>query len=183
MRRRARRNDRDEPPIPADPVVDECRSFVHSLDLPRVESVRDLRSYVEELIGEPIQIGPGKPAGTDTPCGMVVKSGGVNYIGYDPETSTAHQDHIIAHELGHLLKGHRGSRVSPASDDGVILGDLNTDLWATVLNRTNYAETIEREAEAIASFLQAHVTTSTSPPEPQSEAADRITRTLMRRND
>ncbi|MFJ9616007.1 molybdopterin-dependent oxidoreductase [Streptomyces noursei] len=52
---------------------------------------------------------------------------------------------------------------------------------ATVLGRTNYAESIEREAEAIGSFLQAHVITSR--PVPQSESADRITRALMRRND
>lgn len=181
MRRRSRRAHQAETPIAADPVLDECRSFVHSLDLPRVESVRDLRGYIEELIGEPIRIAPGKPADGETPCGMVVKSGGVNYIGYDPDTSPAHQDHIIAHEFGHLLKGHRGIATTLIPEGGVILGDLDSDLWATVLGRTNYAETVEREAEAVGSFLQAHVITSR--PAPQSESADRITRTLMRRDD
>ncbi|MFI1201701.1 hypothetical protein ACH4VR_19980 [Streptomyces sp. NPDC020883] len=143
--------------------------------------MRDLRGYIEELIGEPIRIAPGKSADGTTPCGMVIRSGGVNYIGYDPDTSPAHQDHIIAHEFGHLLKGHHGSDLAPTAADGLILGDLDPSLWATVLGRTNYAETIEREAETIGSFLQAHIITSR--PAPQSESADRITRTLMRRSD
>ena len=181
MRRRSRRTAQAETPASVDPVLDESRAFVRSLDLPRVTSVRELRGYIEELIGEPIHIAPGKPADGDNPCGMVIKSGGVNYVGYDPDTSPAHQDHIIAHEFGHLLKGHRGSRIDPASAEGIILGDLDEDLWATILGRTNYTEPVEREAEAIGSFLQAHVISSR--PAPQSESADRITRTLMRRED
>ncbi|MFF5566602.1 hypothetical protein ACFY7Z_13365 [Streptomyces sp. NPDC012623] len=180
-RRRSRRTGEAGPSVPVDPVLDASRSFVRSLDLPRVASVRELRGYIETLIGEPIQIAPGSPADGDTPCGMVVRSGGVHYVRYDPDTSPAHQDHIIAHEFGHLLMGHSGSRVEPASRDGVILGDIETDLWATVLGRTNYAETIEREAEAVGSFLRTHVITSR--PAPQSESADRITRTLTRRED
>ncbi|WP_328333508.1 ImmA/IrrE family metallo-endopeptidase [Streptomyces sp. NBC_00455] len=180
-RRRSRRNGKAEPSISVDPVLEESRRFVQSLDLPRASSVRDLRGYIETLIGEPIEIAPGRPTDGDTPCGMVVKSGGVHYVRYDPDTSPAHQDFIIAHEFGHLLKGHSGSRVEPASQEGIILGDVEMDLWATVLGRTNYAETIEREAEAIGSFLQAHVITSR--PASQSESADRITRTLMRRED
>ncbi|MCX4677690.1 ImmA/IrrE family metallo-endopeptidase [Streptomyces sp. NBC_01433] len=181
MRRRSRRTARAEPPTLADPVLEECRSFVRSLNLPRVKSVREMRGFIEELISEPIIITPGKTTGGSTPCGMVIKSGGINYIGYDPDTSPAHQDFIIGHEYGHLLKGHRGIATAVTPDNGIILGDIETDLWATVLGRTNYSETIEREAEGIGSFLQAHVITSR--PAPQSESADRITRTLMRRDD
>ncbi|WP_208874729.1 ImmA/IrrE family metallo-endopeptidase [Streptomyces sp. PBH53] len=170
MRRRARRTTSTEP-THVDPLVQECREFVKSLGLPPAASVRELRSFVEERIGQSIRIAPHETADGSQPCGMVITSGGVNYIGYDPETSHAHQDHIIAHELAHLLKGHRGVP---------LVSDLDSDLLATVLGRTNYDEDTEREAEIIGSLLQAHVITN--PSAPQSESVDRIARTLMRRD-
>ncbi|MFD3514823.1 hypothetical protein [Streptomyces sp. NPDC058657] len=144
-----------------------------------MESVRELRAHIEEVIGEPITIAPGDPTDGTTPCGMVIRSDGANFIGYDPDTSPAHQDFIVGHEFGHLLRRHKGRVIEPASDEGIILGDIDADLFGTVLNRTDYTETDEREAEAIASFLQAHVINSR--PAPQSASADRITRTLTRR--
>ncbi|MGW1275578.1 hypothetical protein ACWD4V_01285 [Streptomyces tsukubensis] len=178
MRRRLRRTERAAPPVAADPVLDECRDFVDSLDLPVVERVRDLCDYVAELIGEPIHLRPGKPAGAGTACGMAVRGDGKVCISYDPDSSPAHQDHIIAHELGHLLKGHVGV---PQEQKGVVLGDLDPDLMFTVLTRTNYDEIEEKEAEGIADLLEARLTKGR--PAPQSETADRITRTLMRRTD
>ncbi|WP_435057587.1 hypothetical protein [Streptomyces sp. bgisy060] len=174
MRRRALRTASEQATI--DPLVDECRNFVRSLGLPRVASVRDLRGFVEERIGQPIHIAPHDRSDGSLPCGMVITSGGANYIGYDPETSTTHQDHIIAHELAHLLKGHRGELLAETFDVDL----LDDDLLATVLGRTDYDEHSEREAEAIAGFLQAHVISNR--PASQSESADRIARTLMRRN-
>ncbi|MYW67217.1 hypothetical protein GTY65_24570 [Streptomyces sp. SID8379] len=149
--------------------------------------MRELRGYIEELIGEPIIIGPGQPTSKDTPCGMVIRRGGVNYIFYDPDTSEAHQDHIIAHEYAHLLKGHRITMAAQKPDgdtddeDAVILGDVDDELMSIILGRSDYNDDIEREAEGIGSFLQAYVISSR--PAPQSESADRITRTLMRRGD
>ncbi|RLU79931.1 hypothetical protein CTZ27_35870 [Streptomyces griseocarneus] len=158
-------------PTHVDPLVEECRAFVASLGLPPAASVRDLRSFVEKRIGQAIHIAPHDRADGSLPCGMVIASGGANYIGYDPETSPAHQDHIIAHELAHLLKGHRGEP---------LVNDLDADLLATILGRTDYDEDAEREAELIGSLLQTHVINSR--PASQSESADRIARTLMRRD-
>ncbi|WP_143664395.1 hypothetical protein [Streptomyces sp. NRRL B-24572] len=134
-----------------------------------------MRGFVETRIGQPIHIAPHERADGTLPCGMVITSGGANYIGYDPETSHAHQDHIIAHELAHLLKGHRGALLVESFDVDL----LDDDLLATVLGRTHYDQDSEREAEVIGSLLQAHVITSR--PASRSESADRIARTLMRR--
>ncbi|BCL31015.1 secondary metabolite protein [Streptomyces aurantiacus] len=103
----------------------------------------------------------------------------MSYVFYDPETSPAHQDHIIAHEFAHILKGHRGSTTLPAPDGGGLLSLLDPALIAAFLGRTGYAEHDEQEAEMVGSFLQAHAN-SYRPPT-RSEEADRITRTLLRR--
>ncbi|MFB6529895.1 ImmA/IrrE family metallo-endopeptidase [Streptomyces sp. NPDC056399] len=175
MRRRARRAISAEATA-VDPLVGQCREFVESLGLPPATSVRDLVPFVEAKIGEPIHIAPHEKTDGSLPCGMVVRRGEGNYIGYDPETSPAHRDHIIAHELAHLLLGHRGA--APAEDFDLDL--LDDDLLVTVLGRTEYDEDPERWAEAVGSLLQAHVLTSR--PTSNSESANRIARTLMRRD-
>lgn len=174
MRRRARRAISAEASV-VDPLVGQCREFVESLGLPPATSVRDLVPFVEAKIGEPIHIAPHDRTDGTLPCGMVIRRGEGNFIGYDPETSPAHQDHIIAHELAHLLLGHRGA--APADDFELDL--LDDELLVTVLGRTDYDEDPERLAEGVGTLLQAHVFTSR--PASKSESADRIARTLMRR--
>lgn len=183
MRRRSSRTGRAGAPTSARSVQDACRTFVRSLNLPPVSGVRELRGYVEGLIGEPIVISPSLPADRGTPCGLVVKVAGVNYIGYDPGTSPSHQDHIIAHEFGHLLKGHAGKQAVPASATGIILGDIDSELIQMVLGRARYDDDDELEAELIGTYLQTHVRYSNSTPATQGADADRIMQTLIRRKN
>lgn len=103
----------------------------------------------------------------------------VSYIFYDQETSAAHQDHIIAHELAHILKGHRGATTLATLDVGGLFSLLDPALIKTVLGRTDYTEQDEREAETVGTYLQQHAN-SYRPPT-RSDEAYRITRTLLRR--
>jgi hypothetical protein len=160
-----------------DPVRLGCRDFVRDLELPAVESVRELRPFVEERIGQPIRLQPAE-VGAALPCGMWIATKTVSYVFYDPETSPAHQDHIIAHEFAHILKSHRGSTTLPFGFGG-LFSVLDPGLIKAVLGRTDYAERDEQEAEMVGSYLQAHAN-SYRPPT-RSEEADRITRTLLRR--
>jgi Zn-dependent peptidase ImmA (M78 family) len=68
-----------------------------------------------------------------------------DFVFYEMHTARVHQEHIILHELGHMLLGH-----------ATILVDENTDL-AQVLRRrprTMMREAQEREAEALAEAIQ-----------------------------
>ena len=173
MRRRRSISDTDCP------VRLGCRDFVSSLNLPPVSSVRELHPFVEEFIGQPIRLEPAK-VGASVPCGMWISTADESYVFYDPATSTAHQDHIIGHEYAHMLKRHRGSTTLPVPAAGDLLGLLDPNLVAAVLGRTDYSEHDEQEAELVGSFLQAHVNSYVPPA--RSEEADRITRSLLRRD-
>jgi len=75
-----------------------------------------------------------------------------DYILYQQETSKAHQNHIILHELGHLLAGH----TSDEQDDGLLAGlypDLEPDAVRRALRRTSYDSAHEREAETVATII------------------------------
>ncbi|MCN0178457.1 ImmA/IrrE family metallo-endopeptidase [Salinispora arenicola] len=49
-------------------------------------------------------------------CGLWVTTTTTDYIAYERHTSLAHQDHIILHELGHILCGHTGDPVDTWAD-------------------------------------------------------------------
>jgi hypothetical protein len=90
-----------------------------------------------------------------------------DYIGYPVATTPLHQQHIVLHEIGHLLCEHPG-RSGPA--DSVARGlttQLSDELVSRVLGRTAYDEQEEQEAELIASLaLQRAVHHPVSAPRP-----------------
>ena len=161
----------------SEPLRNDARDFVRNLRLPAVQNVRQLLPVIEEHLNQPVRLQAAE-VGEAVPCGMWIATSTVSYIFFDPRTSPAHQDHIIAHEFAHILAGHHGSSTLPTPDAGGLLNLLDPALIRAVLGRTDYTHHDEQEAEMVGSFLQEHAN-SYRPPT-RSEEADRITRTLLR---
>ncbi|MDI3390382.1 hypothetical protein QIS99_29945 [Streptomyces sp. B-S-A8] len=167
-------------------ILRSCREFVRGLGLPAVAGVRDLVPYVEQRTGRALRLEPAEVAASESvPCGMWLATRDTHYVFYDPRTSRSHQDHIIAHEFGHILKEHRGGPALRDKDAGALITHIDPAVVRAVLGRTDYAEHDEREAELIGSCLQAH-TRRHAPhadtdvrPAPGADAA-RVARTLLR---
>ncbi|GAB3677585.1 hypothetical protein [Saccharopolyspora tripterygii] len=117
------------------------------------------------------------------PFGLWLRTSSADYIIYQQETTVLHQQHIIAHELGHLLAGHS----SDDGDDAVwaeLLPDVPPDLLRRALRRTHYDTDQERDAETVATLLlerAAVVSAVTSPG--SSPRARRAQRSLGDRQD
>ncbi|MEU9455685.1 hypothetical protein [Streptomyces sp. NPDC048277] len=79
-------------------------------------------------------------------------TGTTDYIFYQQETSAAHQDHIILHEVGHILAGHRGGEMRGELLEGM-MPHLSPEVVRRALQRTAYEEEQEREAELIATII------------------------------
>ncbi|MGW1976491.1 ImmA/IrrE family metallo-endopeptidase [Streptomyces sp. NPDC001889] len=163
------------------PTRGSCRTYVRSLDLPAVASIRDLVPEIEKRSGRAVQLLPAE-LGSTAPCGMYVATEDTNYVFYDPRTSLAHQDHIIAHELAHILRDHRGGAELPQGSTGGLITLMDPDVVRMVLGRTDYAENDEVEAELVGSYLQAHVHSARPRKMRKSREmdVDRIARTLLR---
>ncbi|MFI9504878.1 hypothetical protein [Nocardia sp. NPDC052566] len=73
---------------------------------------------------------------------MLVRTTDIDYIVYERDTTRLHQQHIIAHELGHLIWNHRG--IAEFGDGQEIVA---------VLGRGNYDPVEELEAEVTATLL------------------------------
>ncbi|MGW5715136.1 hypothetical protein ACWEVP_03135 [Amycolatopsis sp. NPDC003865] len=140
-----------------------CRRLLKELDIRPPLDVFELCRRVGESRGKPIRLLP-HSIPVPGPFGVWISTRLADYILYQQETSKPHQNHIILHELGHLLAGHE----SDPCDDELLTGlypdmspeslrqrypDLEPDAVRRALRRTSYDTDQEREAETTATII------------------------------
>jgi hypothetical protein len=104
--------------------------------------------------GRPIRLIP--MAGLTGVCGLWIATDATDLICYERDTTRPHQDHIILHELSHLLCEH-----FPVGLPAALLPDLDPAMVRAVLGRAGYSTAEEREAETLASLIRQRATTRT----------------------
>lgn len=85
------------------------------------------------------------------PFGMWIATAGTDFVFYQRETTPSHQNHIILHEVGHLLAGHEGNVAGDLAED--LLPNLPPDAVRRGLRRDSYDSAHEREAELVATII------------------------------
>ncbi|AEV84171.1 hypothetical protein ACWT_3148 [Actinoplanes sp. SE50] len=146
-----------------------CQAVVDALEIPYPFDMALLCQRIGGHRGRPIHLiaMPMPPGG---PSGVWISARDYDAIFYEADTGRPHQDHIIGHELGHLLCGHERG----VGDDlaRMLLPDLDPALVRRVLQRTGYSAIDEREAEMVASLLlRAAQRLGTPPPAVAPDAA------------
>jgi hypothetical protein len=133
----------------------QCESALEGVPVPnpfdinefcRVISLRRQRAL--NLVPKQTRLGP---------CGVWLSLPDVDYVFYEPETSQLHREHIILHELGHLLCEHQPTEVIDAEVISKLFPNLNPTVVHRVLGRTNYTAIEEQEAEMLASLVRGRV--------------------------
>ncbi|MFI9723158.1 ParH-like protein [Streptomyces sp. NPDC052396] len=127
-------------------LLRRCRALAGSLDLPVPFDAAELAVRVADRRRRPIELIP-TPWQPGLPCGLLVTADQADYIVYAADTPPLHRQHILAHELAHLLCEHRGR---PSTG---LLPHLSPQLVGRVLGRTVYSEPQEQEAELLASLM------------------------------
>ncbi|WP_329377180.1 ImmA/IrrE family metallo-endopeptidase [Streptomyces sp. NBC_01351] len=121
-----------------------CENILGHLELPHPFSLDELCNRIAEQRGRPIRLHPlPKEAAETGVCGLWVGTVNVDYVFYEAQTTPLHREHIVLHELGHILFGHHS-----------VEGEGNDDHVPTVLGRTNYTTRQEQEAEMLASMIR-----------------------------
>lgn len=148
-----------------------CEAILGRLELTHPFSLEGLCERIAEQRGRPIRLHPlPKEAAESGVCGLWVGTADVDYVFYEAQTTPLHREHIVLHEIGHILFGHH-SLEAPAGDPA---GTGGTDgSVPTVLGRTNYTTRQEREAEMLASMIR--IRTGTRGPHPGLGAGGRDT--------
>ncbi|MCX4902820.1 ImmA/IrrE family metallo-endopeptidase [Streptomyces sp. NBC_00878] len=129
-----------------------CKALIRKLEIPSPFDVHTLIQSVAQRQGRPIQLmAIAMPAGS--PCGLWISTASTDYIFYEKQASPLHQEHIIVHELGHLLCGH--VRLTDVNNDITrrLMPTLSPNMIERVLQRTYYNTPEEKEAEMIASLI------------------------------
>ncbi|MFF5531862.1 regulator component [Streptomyces cinerochromogenes] len=124
--------------------------------MPRSLSLDAVCARVEELRGRPLVLRelPEEAAATGA-CGLWLGTNNADYVFYEARTAPLHREHIILHEIGHVLCDHHRS-ITDDGDDVTdrLLEGLQPHLVRRVMARTSYTTTEEQEAEMIASLIQ-----------------------------
>ncbi|MBW5486082.1 toxin [Streptomyces bambusae] len=125
---------------------------LEELDLPEGADVAELCRYLGEIRDRPITLVPMQMPASQ-PCGMWVAARDEDLIFYDANTTSAHQEHIILHELGHIICCHRGAGWLDEASARLLFPNLDPDLVRDMLLRATYDDVQEQEAEVIAYLL------------------------------
>ncbi|MCB5181913.1 hypothetical protein [Streptomyces antimicrobicus] len=121
-----------------------CEAILGQLDLSHPFSLDALCERVAERRGRPIRLHPlPKEAAESGICGLWVGTATVDYVFYEAQTTPVHREHIVLHELGHILFGHDS-----------VEGQETGGAAPVILGRTNYTTRQEQEAEMLASMIR-----------------------------
>lgn len=96
------------------------------------------------------------PADMGRVCGLYVSLPAVDHVLFATGTSRRHRQHIVVHELMHLLFDHGGLRGFSTEMLVRLLPGLDPALVRVVLGRGGYSDPEEREAETVASLVMGH---------------------------
>ena len=129
-----------------------CRRLLRHLDIRPPLDVHELCARLGEHRGKPINLIPWELP-IPGPSGVWLSQPDVENIFYQQETSRIHQDHIILHEIGHILADHHNDPIAADvfSDPGP---DCPEFLLGQGVHRTSYSEDYEYEAELVATMIQ-----------------------------
>ncbi|SFW85809.1 hypothetical protein [Amycolatopsis australiensis] len=126
-------------------------AVLRELHLPRSFDVPTLCAELAARRGRPIRLLP--LPGLSEVCGLWIATETTDMIGYEQHTSAPHQDHIVLHEIGHMLCDHYPASLTPAEQARLLLPNLDPAMISRVLGRAGYSSEEEREAELFASLL------------------------------
>lgn len=148
---------------PRDPAIEQVHRLTDELAVPRPWDLEVFLGQVTALAHKRIQLVPLYGGVAERlPCGLVVERADDVVIAYDANTSGYHADHIVLHEIGHLLLGHLGGAPNGPERAFVrtLFPNLDQSTVLRVLARGDYDGIAEHQAELFASLVMSEARTA-----------------------
>ncbi|WP_404868450.1 ImmA/IrrE family metallo-endopeptidase [Kitasatospora griseola] len=139
--------------------------------LPHRFTEGELVQAVSTLIGRAIVVEPRDMKGNFA-CGLRERYSDHEVISFERNTSPLHRIQIIAHELGHILWGHKGSISLSDIPSDEELADMIDWSVLGISARTSYDSQEEQEAELMATLIIQRMYRATVMPAQRPTAAD-----------
>ncbi|MFJ9418879.1 hypothetical protein ACIRPT_32690 [Streptomyces sp. NPDC101227] len=160
-------------------VYDRCEGRLRDLGLDKPRDIGEIQAAAVSLTGRPVELVPFELNSTSV-HGMLVSTEDVDYVVFRPGSSKLHREHVILHELSHLICCHEGAGGSVALQGTplAVTGNPAADGGALrVLGRTGYEDIQEAEAEMMASLLGQRISRESRVPD---QAIDELLKPLLR---
>ena len=134
-----------------------CERRLDNIRIPKPFDLDVFCAVVSAHRGRPLTLHPMPGLSAGAPCGVWISGPAADYVFYDPVTSQLHAEHIVLHELSHMLSGHATSISAGLSGDALhrLAPDIDPRTIDTMLGRAAYSTAQEREAETLASLIRA----------------------------
>jgi hypothetical protein len=137
----------------------DCERRLRELRVPPgAPSVEAIVEHVARQRGRPVELLPMSLGGSGV-SGAWIPGAERDHVFFEASTSRRHQVQIIAHELGHMICGHRPALHASIAQVASVLPVAARHMLA----RDAYDDLQEREAEHMADLLVGHLDTSTAP--------------------
>lgn len=146
---------------------------LHGIEIPDPFDLTAFCVALAEQRGRPIRLLPFERYDADAPSGLWVQAEDADYIYFENDTTRLHQQHIVLHEIGHMLAGHLEDPSASASYRERYLPNLDPAMLRRILGRTSYTAEQEQEAEWFARELGRRISAQV---EADSAGRDAITR-------
>lgn len=141
------------------------------VEIPAPFDARAFAARIAERRGRPIHILPMDTSDATAPCGLWLATAKADYIVVDDRAPRVLREHILLHELAHLLCDHTGQLRLDAAR--LTFDQLDPAMVARVLGRTSrYPDAQEREAEGVASVISRFAARRSPVPRPRGGTTD-----------
>jgi hypothetical protein len=148
----------------------ECEILVAAVELPIPFDLAEMCMRLGGQRGKPIMLMATSMA-MSTLCGLWLGTAKANYVFYEQDTSALHQQHIVFHEIGHILRCHAPRHILGADIARILVPDVGPGEVQRVLGRDTYNDDDEYEAELIATLLLRRVGRLSAAPAGPTDAA------------
>jgi hypothetical protein len=128
-----------------------CERLLREVEVPEPFDVHAFANAISHRRGRPLRLLT--KSSTLGPCGMWLALPDADLVFYEAATSRLHREHIIVHELAHLLAAHEPAEPLDLALLGNLLPSLDPAVIRQVLARTTYSAVEEQEAEMLASLV------------------------------
>lgn len=130
-----------------------CEQLLPRLPIPEPFDLVQFQARLAAERGRPLHVREMPPRESGDPSGWWIGTATADYVFVDPDARPVHREHIVLHELAHMVLDHAHSE--PLLDESVaaLLPSLEPSLIKTMLGRTRYSETEEQEAELLATLI------------------------------
>ncbi|MEU5429124.1 hypothetical protein AB0H73_26520 [Streptomyces olivoreticuli] len=129
-----------------------CQQVIGGIPIPDPFSAQELCARLAVERDRPLRLlALPTPTVPGTPSGLLLAVDTEDFILYDAQTSPLHQEHIIVHEIGHLVCNHRSAVDDRELHRHLDIGDPRS--VRQVLARIRYGDEQEQEAEMIATLI------------------------------